>query len=86
MWTIIDPPGGGGEGSARKGYLFKASVIGKGRDFTRRIVRKGKEICDLCLPYGFIKFSIRSIFVIDSYLNGSEFTALKRMQSSKQSM
>ena len=30
------------------------------------------------LPYGFIKLRKRSIFVIDSYLNGSEFTALKR--------
>ena len=30
------------------------------------------------LPYGFIKLSKRSIFVIDSYLNGSAFTAVKR--------
>ena len=30
------------------------------------------------LPYGFIKLRKRSIFVIDSYLNGSAFTALKR--------
>ena len=29
------------------------------------------------LPYGFIKLRKRSIFVIDSYLNGSVFTALK---------
>ena len=28
--------------------------------------------------YGFIKLRKRSIFVIDSYLNGSAFTALKR--------
>ena len=30
------------------------------------------------LPYGFIKLRKRSIFVIDSYLNGSAFTALRR--------
>ena len=30
------------------------------------------------LSYGFIKLRKRSIFVIDSYLNGSAFTALKR--------
>ena len=42
--------------------------------------------CHLGLPYGFIKLSKRSIFVSDSYLNGSVFTAVKRMQSSKQSM
>ena len=30
------------------------------------------------LPYGFIKLRKRSIFVIDSYLNGSVFTALKK--------
>ena len=32
----------------------------------------------MCLPYGFIKLRKRSIFVIDSYLNGSVFTALRR--------
>ena len=38
--------------------------------------------------YGFIKSRTRSIFVIDSYLKDSEFTAVKReaMQSSKQGM
>ena len=74
LWAVIDPPWGEG----CKGYLFKASRIGKDRDFTRWIIRKGREICHLGLPYGFIKLRKRSIFVIDSYLNGSAFTALKR--------
>ena len=38
--------------------------------------------------YGFTKSRTPSIFVIDSYLKDSEFTAVKReaMQSSKQGM
>ena len=30
--------------------------------------------------YGFIKWRKRSIFVIDSYLNDSAFTAVKRVE------
>ena len=65
--------------SERGGGLFQSSVMYElGRDFTRLSIRKGREICHLCLPYGFVKLRKRSIFVIDSYLNGSVFTALKR--------
>ena len=77
LWTVIGPPRGGG--SARKGCLFNASGIGKDRDFTRWSIGKGREICHLCLPYGFIKLRKRSIFVIDSNLNGSAFTALNNI-------
>ena len=33
------------KGSARKGYLFQASGLWKGRDFTSWSLWKGKEIC-----------------------------------------
>ena len=76
-------------GSARKGYLFQASGIWKGRDFTRCSIWKSREICHLGLwkgPkgrtdkfYDFIKSGKRSIFVIDSYLNDNAFTAVKIM-------
>ena len=38
-----------GEAPTRKGYLFQASAIQKGRDFTRRSVWKSEEICRLGL-------------------------------------
>ena len=44
------------------------------------VYEKGREIRHLGLPYGFIKLRKRSIFVIDSYLNGSAFTALNNIQ------
>ena len=60
----------------RKGYLFQAPGIWKGRDFTRWSIWKGSEICHLGLwkgPegltdefYGFIKSRKRFHFVIDS--------------------
>ena len=76
-------------GSARKGYLFQASGIWKGKDFTSwSILTKGRQICHLGLwkgPkgitdefYGFIKSRKRSVFVIDSYLRDSAFTVVKR--------
>ena len=76
-------------GSARKGYLFQASGIWKGRDFTSwSILTKCRQICHLGLwkgPkgitdefYGFIKSRKRSVFVIDSYLRDSAFTVVKR--------
>ena len=40
------------EGSARKGYLFQASGIWKGRDFTRWSIQMGREICRLGLWKG----------------------------------
>ena len=55
-------PGGGGVvlpimayirgGSARKVYLFQASGIWKGNDFTRWSMQKGREICHLGLSKG----------------------------------
>ena len=39
-------------GSARKGYLFQASGIWKGRDFTRWSIQMGMEICYLGLWKG----------------------------------
>ena len=42
-------------GSARKGYLFQASVIRKGRDFTRWSIWKGREICHLDLWKGSLR-------------------------------
>ena len=75
-------------GSAWKGYLFQASGIWKGTDFTRWSIWKGRGICHLGLWkglkgwtdefYGVIKSGKHSIFVIDSYLNDSAFTAVKR--------
>ena len=75
-------------GSTRKGYLFQASAIWKGTDFTLWSIRKGREICHLGLWkglkgrtdefYGFIKSRKHSVLVIDSYLNDSAFAAVKR--------
>ena len=58
------------------------------RDFSSWSIYKGREICRLGLLkgpkgltdefYGFIKSRKRSIFVIDSYLKDSAFTAVKR--------
>ena len=62
------------EGPARKGYLFQALGIWRGRDFTSWSLQEGKEICHLGLCHSFIK---RSIFVIDSYLQDNAFTAVK---------
>ena len=69
-------------------YLFQASGIWKGRDFTCCSIWKGREIFHLGLwkgPkgrtnefYGFIKSRKRSIFVIDCYLSDNAFTAVKR--------
>ena len=77
-----------GGGFALKGYLFQASGIRNGRDFSSWSIYKGGEICRLGLLkgpkgltdefYGFIKSRKRSIFVIDSYLKDSAFTAVKR--------
>ena len=36
-------------GSALTGYLFQASGISKGRDFTSCYISKGREICHLGL-------------------------------------
>ena len=73
---------------ARKGYLFQASGIWKDGDFTSWSISKGREICHLGMwkgpkglkdeLYGFIKSRKHSIFVIDSYLKDSAFTAVKR--------
>ena len=71
-------------GSVRKGYLFQASGIRKGREICHLGLLKGpKGLTDEF--YGFIKSRKRSSFVIDSHSNGSAFTAVK-MQSSKQGM
>ena len=42
-------PGGSSDrgGSARKGYLFQATGVSKGRDFTSHGARKGEKICHL---------------------------------------
>ena len=77
------------EALSRKGYLFLAPGIWKGRDFNFLMEvyeRVGKSVIWVCERaqranrsfYGFIKSRKRSIFVIDSYLNDSVFTAIKR--------
>ena len=75
-------------GPARNGYLFKASGIWKGKDFTLSSIQKGREICRLGLLkspkgltdefYGFIKSRKRLDLLIDSHSNDSAFTAIKR--------
>ena len=84
------PPGGGtpynglyGEAPPEKGTFFMLQVSGRVGS-----IWKGREICHLGLwkgPkgltdefYGFIKSRKRPIFVIDSYLNDSAFTTVKR--------
>ena len=70
-------------GSARKGYPFQASV---GILLIEVYKRVGKSVIWVCERaqranrsfYGFIKSRKRSIFVIDSYLKDSAFTAVKR--------
>ena len=67
-------------GSARKGYLFQASGIWKGREICYLGLWKGpKGPTDEF--YGFIKSRKRSIFVNDSYLKDSAFTALPAVKS-----
>ena len=74
---------------AREGYLFQASSIWKGRDFTCwSILIRSRQICHLGLWKGpkrankwilwLIKSRKRSIFVTDSYWKDSAFTAVKR--------
>ena len=81
----------------KRGYLFQASGIWKGRDFTRCSIWKGREIYHLSLLkgpkgltdefYGFTKSRKRSIFVIANDINDGAFIQqLKGMQSSKQGM
>ena len=75
-------------GSSRKGYLFQASGICKGRDLIVEVYeRVGKSVIWVCGKglkgrtdefYGFIESRKRSIFVIDSYLKDSAFTAVNR--------
>ena len=88
LWRLIRG------GSAWKGYLFQASSIWKGRDFTSwSILKKGREICHLGLWKGpksanrwilwliilwLIKSRKCSIFVTDSYWKDSAFIAVKR--------
>ena len=83
LWRLIRG------GSAWKGYLFQASSIWKGRDFTSwSILIKSREICHLGQWKGpkranrwilwLIQLRKRSIFVIDSYWKDSAFTAVKR--------
>ena len=57
--------------------------------------REGKSVIWICERaqkgrtdecYGFIKSGKRSLFVICSYLKDSAFTAVKRVESSKQGM
>ena len=76
---------GGGEylrrpvrgGSVRKGYLFQASGIWKGREICHLGLRKyPKGLRDEF--YGFIHSKKPSIFVIDSYLKDSVFKPVKR--------
>ena len=75
-------------GSARKGYLFQASGIYErvGILLVEVYERVGKSVTWVCEGSkeptdefcGFIKPRKRSTFVIDSYLNYSAFTAVKR--------
>ena len=78
-----------GEALPERGtYLFQASGIWKGKDFTSWSIQKGREVCHLGLWksskgltdefYGFIKSRERSIFVTNSYVKDIAFTAVKR--------
>ena len=73
-------------GSARKGYLFQASGLWKGRKIRHLGLWKyPKGLIDEF--YGFIHSKKPSIFVIDSYLKDSVFKpVIKGMQNSKQGM
>ena len=63
-------------GPARKGYLFQASGIWKGREICHLGLRKyPKGLIDEF--YGFINSKKPSIFVIDSYLKDSVFKPVK---------
>ena len=65
-------------GSARKRCLFQASGISeRWGNLPFGSVKGPKGLTDE--SYGFIKLRKRSIFVIDSYLNDSAFTAVKRV-------
>ena len=79
-----------GEAPLESGTFSRLQVYeSEGKDFTSWSIWKDGEICHLGLwkspkgPtdefYGFIKSPRkRSIFVIDSYLNGNAYTAVKR--------
>ena len=55
LCLVLRPRGGYSQwwpirgGSTRKGYLFQASAVQKGRDFTIWSIWKGREICHLRL-------------------------------------
>ena len=75
-------------GSARKGYLFHALGIWKGRDSLVEVYKRvEKSVIRICKRaqkgltdefYGFKKSGNVLFFVIDFYLKDSAFTAIKR--------
>ena len=78
-----------GEAPPERGIFYRLQVYERvGISLVEVYKRVGKKICHLGLwkgPkgltdefYGFIKSRKRSIFVIDSYLKDSAFTAVKR--------
>ena len=66
-----------GGSAVRNGYLFYASGIGKGRDFTHCSIRKDRKICQLGLWKG-LKGLTDSFLVTDNYSKDRALTVVKR--------
>ena len=85
-----NPPGGTpynglyGEAPPERGIFFRLQVYERVGNLSFGSVKRPKGL--ICEFYGFIKSRKPSTFKIDSYSNDSAFTAVKRMQSSKQCM